>query len=321
MKRALVIVAVALIVGVGLFAGLRGCTLMPWNKAASGSSTVTVSVTSDYGQVKMKTRKVTPATGDSALDLIKRVAAVDTEYGGGFVSSIDGVGSSDAGGKRKDWFYYVNGILSGEGSGQFGARGGDVIWWDYHDWSGGSYVASVVGAYPHPFTRGYSPVTPKTTVAYGSGMEELAREVGGYLDSKGAEVARYAEAGSFNADGKGPSIVFLTRDEALRTPWVVAMLGAQTRAGAAVALRGNDIVTLDVSGAVSRIAGGEKALILAAGKGMGDAAPVWLVICDGEAGAARARHMLVKDPSSLALKVAAAADPSGKVYALPRRVP
>ncbi len=58
-----------------------------------------------------------------------------TRFGGGFVQSIDGLAAGTNGGRRSDWFFYVNGIESPIGSAEYDPSGGDRIWWDYRDWS------------------------------------------------------------------------------------------------------------------------------------------------------------------------------------------
>ena len=44
------------------------------------------------------------------MRLLQRNFDVKTRYGGGFVQQIDGVAGGREGGRRVDWFYYVNGI-------------------------------------------------------------------------------------------------------------------------------------------------------------------------------------------------------------------
>ncbi|WP_324503402.1 DUF4430 domain-containing protein, partial [Nocardioides sp.] len=58
---------------------------------------------------------------------------------------------SDAGGAR-DWFFYVDGVLSGVGAKEVPLRDGSVVWWDHHAWSGAQDVWGVVGLWPLPFS-------------------------------------------------------------------------------------------------------------------------------------------------------------------------
>ena len=49
---------------------------------------------------------------DTVLRVLDRNADIETRYGGGFVQSIDGLAGGTSGGRRSDWFFYVNGIES-----------------------------------------------------------------------------------------------------------------------------------------------------------------------------------------------------------------
>ena len=50
------------------------------------------------------------------IRFLDREADITTRYGGGFVQSIDGLAGAGAGGRRYDWFFYVNGIESPVGA-------------------------------------------------------------------------------------------------------------------------------------------------------------------------------------------------------------
>ncbi|MER3410841.1 MAG: hypothetical protein C4306_12400, partial [Thermoleophilia bacterium] len=80
-------------------------------------------------------------------------ADVETRYGGRFVQAIEGVKGSLA--RRRDWFYFVNGIEADRGAAEYRVRPGDIIWWDYRSWASGMRQPVVVGAFPEPFLHGY----------------------------------------------------------------------------------------------------------------------------------------------------------------------
>jgi hypothetical protein len=88
------------------------------------------------------------------MRLLQRDFEVETRYGGNFVQEIDGVAGGREGGRRVDWFYYVNGIESGVGAAERRVEPGDRIWWDHHDWSATMRVPAVVGSFPEPFSSG-----------------------------------------------------------------------------------------------------------------------------------------------------------------------
>ncbi len=317
MKKTLVYATVLIVIAGVLFIGLRGCTFMPWNAKTPDGSMVSVSITEEFGRRLVKSGKVRVKEGDSALDALKEVARVQTDYGGGFVSAINGIKSA-ANGKRKDWFYYVNGTLSGIGSNQWEARAGDTIWWDLHEWSGRNFIPAVVGAWPQPFTIGYSRKPQRSRVMYGDGMESLARDVGGYLEKNGADVVYSTRVSRREHDGSGPAIVFLSFGQARRIPWVVDALAQPGKNGSFVTIDDEKLVALDSDGQAAPAGNSAQAAVVSTGSGMGDASPVWFVICDGGAGAARVRRLLVSETERLALKVGVAVEANGSVYALPR---
>jgi len=314
-KKAL-IVAVCLLAAAGLiFVGVRGCALMPWNKTASAGE-ARVTITRDFGRKPIKDATVAVKSGQSAMDLLKRVADVRTEYGGGFVASIEGISSESGGAGTSDWFYYVNGILAGSGAVSYAARPGDSIWWDYHSWSRDGLAAAAVGSYPMPFTRGVTAARGRSLVVYGQGMEGVARGVGAHLAGKGAAVTYSSDVAGFSR-GRGPVIVFLTTAEASRTPWVAALLAAGSKSGSFLALDGERLVALDAWGKPAAGGAALSAAIVSTASGIGDASPVWLVLCANDEGVPRAVGLLTAG-SGLQRRFGAAVDEGGRVLSLPR---
>ena len=76
----------------------------------------------------------TAREGETVMRLLQRSFDVQTRFGGNFVQEIDGISGGREGGRRVDWFYYVNGIESSEGAGERRLYPGDRVWWDHHDW-------------------------------------------------------------------------------------------------------------------------------------------------------------------------------------------
>lgn len=315
MKKALLWVAAVLVVGGLVFVGLRGCTVMPWNRT-SASGTVSVSITRDFGRVSLKQGTAKPGPGGTAMDATKAVADVKTEYGGGFISEIYSL-KSNSGGVRKDWFYYVNGVLSGVGADQMRVKAGDSVWWDYHQWNGGSYAPEAVGAYPAPFSRGYAGAAKTSSIVYGAGGESLARQVASFLQKKGARVRLSPDVNGFTP-GDAPAMAFLSFEEASRTAWVSSILEEAGNSGAFVTFDGGKLVPLDVSGKEAPTAAPLTAAIVSTGSGMGDGSPTWLVLYDGGKGLEQAAGMLLSEASQLKNKIGVAVDSSGAIYPLPR---
>jgi hypothetical protein len=125
---------------------LAGC-----GGAEREAGTATLWVTRDRGSSVLVDTTV-PA-GQTLLRALRSKAKVGSRYGGRFVQSIDGVEGTLA--KRRDWFWFVNGVAGDRSAAEYRLRAGDVAWWDYRDWTHDADLAVVVGAFPGPFLHGY----------------------------------------------------------------------------------------------------------------------------------------------------------------------
>ena len=172
MRRALASVVVL----AALAAAASGCGLGPGEKTESEGS---LTVTQDFGSQPIGRHSVAGVSeSDTVMRLLQRDFEVETRYGGNFVQEIDGVAGGREGGRRVDWFYYVNGIESGVGAGERRVEPGDRIWWDHHDWGASMRVPAVVGSFPEPFVSGNEGrKLPVRLVCLGDGADEACDEV------------------------------------------------------------------------------------------------------------------------------------------------
>ncbi len=145
----------------------------------SGGATASLWVTRDAGAKVMLTKSV-PA-GTSVLQALDREADIETRYGGRFVQAIEGV-EGDLG-KRRDWFFFVNGIEPALGAAEVKLRPGDVAWWDHRSWAARMAEPVVVGAFPEPFVHGWEgrrrPVELRLPVGFEGDAPALLRLLGG----------------------------------------------------------------------------------------------------------------------------------------------
>ena len=88
-----------------------------------------VLITTDCGATVV-TPKTPVDAGETAMRSLDRVA--DIESDSGLVTAIEGV-EQDAD-KNVFWLYYVNGKLAQKGAAEVKLEGGDVEWWDLHNW-------------------------------------------------------------------------------------------------------------------------------------------------------------------------------------------
>ncbi|MFA9400154.1 MAG: DUF4430 domain-containing protein, partial [Acidobacteriota bacterium] len=113
-------------------------------------------VTRDYGREVLAEQAGYRLTeSSSALRMLDETVDIETRYGGGFVQSVDGLSGGTEGGRRSDWFYSVNGVVADRGAAEYRVDGGDLVWWDYRDWTDATEIGAVVGAFPAPMTDGY----------------------------------------------------------------------------------------------------------------------------------------------------------------------
>jgi hypothetical protein len=118
-------------------------------------STVRLTVTDGFGARTVLERPAPEVRGnDTVMRVLQRNARVQTRHGGAFVQAINGLRGGREGARRLDWFYYVNGVLAGEGAASTKVNPGDRIWWDRHDWGATLIVPAVVGSFPEPFVHG-----------------------------------------------------------------------------------------------------------------------------------------------------------------------
>lgn len=134
-----------------LVAVLAGCG---FGEGESSEGTATLVVTRGYGSERLlAASEEDPPGSETVMRFLDREAEITTRYGGGFVQSIEGLEGGLEGGRSLDWFFYVNGVESPVGSADRAVRGGDRIWWDYHDWTDVMRVPAVVGSFPEPFLQ------------------------------------------------------------------------------------------------------------------------------------------------------------------------
>jgi hypothetical protein len=279
-------------------ASLIGCAFGE-GEGSGGEATLTVS--RDYGAEILSGASVEPTASETVLRLLDRETDISTRYGGGFVQSIDGLEGGSEGGRRLDWFFYVNGTESSVGAAEVDVAGGDRVWWDYHDWTDVMRVPAVVGSWPAPFsTSGPADVRchadPPTCEEVSSRIEDAGGEgegsdgptvlVGPWSEVRGEDAARPLERGPL-ASG-----VF-ARFERAAGGW--------------------ELLALDESLEERERLSAGAGLVGAVREGEGD--PTWVVTGTDEAGTAAAAGLL--DASTLGNRFAVAAAPESKPIPLP----
>ncbi len=305
---------VAAVVALGC-AAAAGCGFGP---GGSSEGTATLTVTRDYGsKTLVEAADTDPAESETVIRMLDREAEITTRYGGGFVQSIDGLAGDQAGGRRSDWFFYVNGIESDRGAGEVGVRGGDRIWWDYRDWSDAISVPAVVGSWPEPFAQASATADRKPVrvqcLAGGAACRVAARRLG-----EAGVSARVDDRGEARADPDALRVVVGPWREVRKDPALNDTRGGLATNGVFATFKGTDrtayrLIALDVTGTPARNLGPRAGLVAALKPG-GDS-PTWIVTGSGAPAVRRAVSLL--DRRDLRDRYAVAARVGGPLVALP----
>jgi hypothetical protein len=291
-----------------------GCGL---GEGESSEGAATLVVTRDYGSERIAAATVDdPSETETVIRLLDRETEITTRYGGGFVQSIEGISGDSAGGRRSDWFFFVNGVESPVGSAERSVRAGDRIWWDYRDWTDAMRAPAVVGSWPEPFAQESTeaadrlPVRiecagarePCDAVERRLAAEDVESSVVGAGDRQagGGEALRLL-VGPWSRIDDDPAAALL--DGGPATSGVFARFEPGSRAGAA------SLVGLDERAHAAARLGPGSGLVAAVRDG--EDPPAWLVTGTDARGVAAAAELL--DRSALANRYALAVDATATI--------
>ncbi len=258
-----------------------GCGLGP----GKDEGDVSLTVSRDYGTKVLVEKTDSIKESDTVMRVLDRNADITTRYGGGFVQSIDGISGSTSGGRRSDWFFYVNGIESPVGSTGYDLGGGDRVWWDYRDWTAAMRVPAVVGSWPEPFLHGFQGTKwPAILMCHASGA--TCKTAGQRLEPLGVKTSTgpianpiVVEVGTWNAIRRDPS--------------VGPLADPPDRSGVFAHFVGSKKPLLELLNQQGQPAGsiGKGGGLIAALR-TGDGAPTWVVTGTDEKGVAAAANLL-----------------------------
>lgn len=284
-RVAALLLLVALVAATG-----SACESRTQDAPQAGDPAARMLVTADYGTRALLDREVTP--GQSVMAALRGATPVRTEYGGGFVAEMFGL-SSDAGAQR-DWFLFVNGLLSPVGARDVSLADGDRAWWDFRDWGALDDPWAVVGAWPQPFTG------PAPAVYADAPLAEALGEAGVTLTDDPATPWRVRVGASDALAGDDPAWRRAVDDPA--------------RAGLTVWIEDGAVVALDASRGEAVPVEGARAVIAAVPSGaFPDQGVVAAVAGLDEDSAAAAARALADDPALVRGAYAVALDGEGRV--------
>ena len=283
---------------------------------------VTVVITRDFGkEVLLKqTTGIEPDT--TAMDALQMVANVETKYGGGFVSAINGVSSEYEGANRskKDWFFYINGIASNVGARDYVLQDGDIEHWDFRNWSYHQFVPAIVGDFPHPFLNSYQRKVKPTVIVHGSEFEEYADSLAEKLVGLGVEGVSVKNEEQLSEDiQRYYNLILLGSHDNV---FISELNNAHKRLGFYAYFQEGKLVVLDAKGKVASEYGASTGLIQATqnmwnpkGIGAGENV-VWMISGTDADGVKNAAKFLVNSHKDLRYAYAAVIT-EGKIVKVP----
>jgi len=293
-------IAVLQILAIFLLVALAGC--VPKN-GSQEKGFVTLLISSDYGANRSLQKEIAYKKDMDILDVLTAAGAeAETAYGGGFVRKIGELASEagSAGGTRKDWFYYVNGIFADVGLLDYSPQPGDHIWWDYHPWKMSQGIAAVIGAYPEPFAHGYRGKVRDTVIMYAEGRQEEAGEIQAKLTELGVKKVSVQEIDPLSlAEHTNPVIIIgewrQLREYELLKDWN----DNAGKNGAFLKFRDPGLELYDYSGKMVRLVEESAGVTAASGQGSGDECPIWFVAGTDYQGLSYALEILLEHPDKI----------------------
>ncbi|MEP6910591.1 MAG: DUF4430 domain-containing protein [Actinomycetota bacterium] len=195
----------------GLLAACALVLLAGCGHERTGTGSASLWITRDRGATVLLVRKV-PA-GLTAMQALDKETDISKRYGGRYVQAIDGVEGDIS--KRRDWFWFLNGIEADRSAADYRLRPGDVEWWDFRSWSGEMREPVVVGAFPEPFLHGWDGKVRPVAVRYAPGRARGAQTIGRLLHASSVgplSKASPADANEFFVVDGPPQFTALLRE-------------------------------------------------------------------------------------------------------------
>jgi hypothetical protein len=263
-----------------------GCESRSQDEPGAGEAAATLVATADYGAVPLLDVRVEPR--QSVMRALRGATEVETAYGGGFVAAMLGRESDrDA---TRDWFFYLDGVVSPVGAEEVDVAEGDAVWWDHRDWGGLMEAPAVVGLWPAPFADAPGPVAADPP---------LAQALDAGAEPDGADAPWRVRVGA--------SDELARRDPAWRRA-----LDDPDRAGLTVAIEDGRVTALGPEADARESVPGARAVAAAVPTGLDARDGVLLAVAGLDAAAAEAAAATIADdPSVLRLRYAVAFDGDG----------
>lgn len=317
LKVFLVVVLISLVIS---GCGSNGENVTNLEESNLKNNQVTLLVTKDYGKEIIFNEKVEINEGYTVMDILEENLQIRTKWGGDFVSEINGIKTDNGGvsGKRRDWFYFINGVCADIGASAYEVKSQDIIWWDYHPWENmTSTNPAVIGSFPEPFVHGYGNKTNNVVIMASKNNLDLANSLKNSLLSKGATNIEVKELNENLVENRsGPTIVIGQWDEINKIDYLNILNKGYKRTGVNVHFIDDGIELLKYDGTVQRKIKENAGVITATGEGLGEDKPLWLVVGIDSKGLNKTIDVLVNNPEKIKNMYSAVVTPD-EVISLP----
>lgn len=271
----------------------------------AGVSTARIVVTRNFGQDLMLDETQELPTGTPAMTALRKVAEVETVYGGGFVNAINGVRSGFTGTQQTmtDWFVYINGIQARTGALNYALNDGDIQHWDFHVWNFRQSVPAIIGDFPEPCGHGYGGKVSPTLIAYASNLAKEASSLKNGLSQRGVNSLSTKRLGELSAADKESANLILLGT--IDSEPISELNYIWDKLGFFAHFSGEKLVVFNASGDIATEYGAGVGLIQATQnpwnpKGIGAAENVvWLISGTDTTGVKSALNILINHPAQL----------------------
>ncbi len=275
-------------------------------------------ITQNYGHSILLKKQLPYQKNANIIDgLLKTGAAIETSYGGSFISDINGLKSEQGGkaGERSDWFYFVNGIFADCGALDYLPQPGEIVWWDYHTWKTAQGTPAVIGCFPEPFLHGYRGQVKTTTILIGSAeMAEKGAQLQRSLQEAGVSAVVVREiADDLLKKREGPSLALGEWQELKKLSWFRELNAAYQRNGTYLHFTEKGLDLLDYKGNVASEIQGTAGVIMAIGEGNGDSSPLWIITGTDRSGTEAALAVLIHHPEDIWAAYSVVVVPDGTI--------
>ncbi len=258
---------------------------------------MTLWVTDDFSKNCLLAKEVAYAN-QSAMQILQQACNVKAAFGGAFVTSIDGIRPGQAG-EKKNWFYYVNGIMANVGARQYNPKPGDNIWWDFHSWDGTVYISSVIGAYPQPFLSGYGGRTEKTFILHTLSLKSKALGLKEKLEELGVQnVGLKAYDERLIREQNNIFIIIGSWQDLKQHKAIGDIYKNYRKTGLFIKIEGDKLHVMDIYGKTQKEL--EKAAAIVATKGgVGLSGTIWFITGTDDESIETALDILINEPGKI----------------------